>query len=87
MKVVFRTDMVALTQPLKQYFKERFGGNNVSNNRLWEVYRLGLEEFFDLFPYAWGIMIRIGEAGGMYDLDEWLTLALSNSELWSQCEQ
>jgi hypothetical protein len=71
-KVVFRTDMVALTHPLKHYFEKRFGSIDVSSINLWKVYRLGLEEFFDIFPYTDGIMIRIGEAGGMYDLDGWL---------------
>jgi hypothetical protein len=68
MDVVLVTDMVALTGPLEDYFQRRFGGVDVSNPALWEVYRLGLEELFAAFPELDGIMIRIGEAGAIYNV-------------------
>jgi hypothetical protein len=68
MEVVLVTDMVALTPPLEEYFQRRFGGVDVSNPALWEVYRLGLEELFEAMPELDGIMIRIGEAGAIYNV-------------------
>lgn len=68
MDVVLATDMVALTTPLAEYFERRFGGVNVHDPAFWEVYRLGLEELFDAMPELDGIMIRIGEAGAIYNI-------------------
>jgi hypothetical protein len=68
MEVVLATDMVALTRPLEEYFQRRFGGVDVSNPALWEVYRAGLEELFETMPGLDGIMIRIGEAGAIYNV-------------------
>jgi Glycosyl hydrolase family 67 C-terminus len=68
MEVVLVTDMVALTPALEHYFQRRFGGVDVANPELWEVYRLGLEELFEAMPELDGIMIRIGEAGAIYNV-------------------
>lgn len=70
MDVILLTDMVALTEPLENYFDSRFGGIDVADPELWEVYRLGLEELFDQLPVD-GVMIRIGEAGAVYNLEGW----------------
>lgn len=71
MEVILYTDMLALTPPLQAYLEERFGGLDTENPALWEVYRLGLEELFDSLPAVDGVMIRIGEAGGIYNLPGW----------------
>lgn len=71
MEVILYTDMLALTPPLQAYLEERFGGLDTENPELWEVYRLGLEELFDALPAVDGVMIRIGEAGGIYNLPGW----------------
>jgi len=70
MDVILLTDMVALTEPLEGYFEARFGGIDVADPELWEVYRLGLEELFDELPVD-GVMIRIGEAGAVYNFPGW----------------
>jgi hypothetical protein len=72
MKVLLRTDMLALTKPLERYFRERFGGLKITEDEFWEVYRQGLEELFDVYPYLEGVVIRIGEGGAIYNLDGWL---------------
>jgi hypothetical protein len=72
MKVVLRTDMLALTKPLEDYFHRELGKIDVTRKRLWQVYGLGVEELFDCFPSIDGIMIRIGEGGAVYNLDGWL---------------
>jgi hypothetical protein len=71
LRVVLATDMLPLTAPLKRYFDNNFGGINLSDKRLWAVYRSGLEELFEIFPFLDGQMIRIGEAGAIYNLDGW----------------
>ena len=71
MSVILKTDMVALTSPLQNYIERKFGGFDVSRRDVWEVYRLGLEELFEAFPYLDGLMVRIGEAGAVYNLEGW----------------
>lgn len=76
------TDMVALTPPLKAYFEERFGSVNAENPELWEVYGKAAEEVFEKFPDVEGIIIRIGEAGSIYNKPGWDY----TSELWVRTE-
>ncbi len=71
LEVVLETDMVALTTPLREYFDRRFGGIATENPEFWEVYRLGLEELFEEMPCVDGVMIRIGEAGAIYNIPGW----------------
>jgi len=78
MRVVAKTDMVALTTPLEQYFASRFGGIDVEDPALWAVYQAGFEELLDRFPEIHGLMIRIGEAGAVYNTPGWDY----RSELW-----
>ena len=71
MQVVFKTDMLANTGPLNDYVEREFGGFDVNDPRLWEVYQAGLEEFFENMPFVDGLMIRIGEAGTVYNSPGW----------------
>jgi hypothetical protein len=65
------TDMISLTTPLKNYLKERFGSADVENPELWELYGKAAEEAFSKFPQVDGIMVRIGEAGSIYNKPGW----------------
>ena len=65
------TDMVALTPPLKSYFEELFGGVDTENPAFWEIYGKAAEEAFEKFPNVEGIIIRIGEAGSIYNKPGW----------------
>lgn len=71
MQVVLYTDMLALTPPLQAYLESRFGALDTENPALWEVYRLGLEELFESMPMVDGVMIRVGEAGSIYNIPGW----------------
>ena len=71
MDVVFKTDMLALSGPLEEYLTETLGGIDAEDPRLWEVYRAGVDEFLDAMPFVTGLMIRIGEAGTVYNLPGW----------------
>ena len=71
MKVYLRTDMLALSTPLEQYFTDRFGSLDTANPEFWDVYRVGLDELYATMPFVDGVLIRIGEAGRVYDLDGW----------------
>jgi len=71
LEVILYTDMVALTPSLREYFQRRFGGLATEDPAFWEVYRLGLEELFQKMPYVDGLMVRIGEAGAVYNVPGW----------------
>ncbi|MFN8184730.1 MAG: hypothetical protein U0R23_09940 [Candidatus Nanopelagicales bacterium] len=71
MRVVFKTDMLANTGPLNDYVERELGGFNVDDPRLWDLYQAGLAEFFEKMPYVDGLMIRIGEAGSVYNMPGW----------------
>ncbi|MBN2010550.1 hypothetical protein JW960_14485 [candidate division KSB1 bacterium] len=71
MKVVLKTDMIALTSNLERYFNYRYGGIDVSDPRIWDVYAIALRELFAVFPEIEGVMLRIGEAGAVYKMINW----------------
>jgi hypothetical protein len=71
LKVILSTDMLSITEPLANYLRNRIGGIDACSAKLWEIYGLALEELFDAFPYLDGVMIRIGEAGAVYNLRDW----------------
>jgi hypothetical protein len=65
------TDMVALTPPLKSYLLDRFGSMDTEKPEFWEIYGKAAEEAFEKFPLVDGIIIRIGEAGSIYNKPGW----------------
>ena len=71
MRVVFKTDMLANSGPLNDYVQRELGGFNVDDPRLWGIYQAGLAEFFENMPWVDGLMIRIGEAGSIYNMPGW----------------
>ena len=71
MQVYLLTDMLALTPPLEAYLTEQFGGLDTENPALWQVYSSGLEELTQTMPGVDGVMLRIGEAGKIYNLPGW----------------
>ncbi len=71
MDVFLRTDMLTLTTPLEDYLTETFGSLDTENPELWEVYAAGLDELYAAEPALDGILIRIGEAGEVYDVEGW----------------
>ena len=70
-KVFLRTDMLTLTTPLEQYLTGRFGSLDTANPALWDVYAAGLDELYAAEPSLDGVLIRIGEAGRVYDVEGW----------------
>ncbi len=70
MKVYLRTDMLILSGPLEEYLTERFG-LDAEDERLWDVYRAGLDELYDRMPHLAGVVLRIGEGGDIYNLPGW----------------
>lgn len=71
MRVILKTDMMVLTEPLRQYIDSEIGGMNSHNKALWQIYAAGFEELLSTFPQLDGLMIRIGEAGSVYNLEGW----------------
>jgi hypothetical protein len=71
LKTYLYTDMVTLTKPLEAYFKKRFGKVDVQQKEFWKIYQAGLEELFENMPNVEGLMIRIGEAGSVYNKPGW----------------
>lgn len=70
-KVYLRTDMLSLTPALQSYFENRFGSADTTNPELWQVYADGLDELYAAAPALSGILIRIGEAGSIYEMPGW----------------
>ncbi|HHV20728.1 MAG TPA: hypothetical protein GXZ30_04205 [Propionibacterium sp.] len=70
LKVVFKSDMLALTGPLEAYLQQQTN-LDPTDPRLWEVYRAGFDEFFTDFDWVDGFMIRIGEGGSIYNHRGW----------------
>lgn len=71
MKVVLRTDMLTLTTPLEQYLTQHVGSLDTASPDLWAVYTAGLDELYAAAPSLDGVLVRIGEAGRVYDVDGW----------------
>ncbi|MFL6078678.1 MAG: hypothetical protein ACJ714_01995, partial [Ornithinibacter sp.] len=71
LSVYFRTDMLTLTTPLEEYLVDRFGSLATDDPEFWDVYAAGLDELYAAMPYLDGVLIRIGEAGRVYDLPGW----------------
>lgn len=65
------TDMVTLTPPLESFFMRRFGKLDPEDPAFWEVYEKAAEEVFEEFPVVEGIILRIGEAGSVYNIPGW----------------
>ncbi|WP_454042873.1 hypothetical protein [Cellulosimicrobium sp. Marseille-Q8652] len=79
MDVYLQTDMLMLSTPLEEYLDAR--GLDVHDPGLWDVYAAGLDELFTAMPAVDGLMVRIGEAGRIYDLpgwDYWSELAVTD---------
>jgi hypothetical protein len=68
MQVHLKTDMLALTPELERYLVEATGGLDASDPRVWDVYARGLEEIFEELPSVAGVVIRIGEAGPLFNV-------------------
>ena len=71
MKVFLRTDMLTLTAPLEAYLQDRFGSLDTADPGLWDVYAAGLDELYAAEPSLDGVLVRIGEAGRVYDVEGW----------------
>lgn len=70
MRVVFKTDMLALSEPLESYLTRK-GIFDAADPRLWDVYRAGLDELLGDLDWVDGLMIRIGEGGSIYNHAGW----------------
>ena len=71
MDVVLRTDMLTLTTPLEEYLTEHVGSLDTTSPDLWAVYTAGLDELYAAAPSLDGVLVRIGEAGRVYDVEGW----------------
>lgn len=70
-KPYLRTDMLALTPELSDYFDGRFGSADTENPELWKVYTDALDELYADVPAISGVLIRIGEGGSIYREPGW----------------
>ena len=71
MDVFLRTDMLTLTTPLAAHLEEHVGSLDTTSPELWAVYAAGLDELYAAAPSLDGVLVRIGEAGRVYDLVGW----------------
>ena len=67
-----RTDMLVLTPPLERALRQSTGGTlDTTHPALWSLYARGLDELFRALPDVEGVVIRIGEAGALYNREDW----------------
>jgi hypothetical protein len=71
MDVFLRTDMLTLTTPLAEHLERHVGSLDTTDPALWETYTAGLDELYAAAPSLDGVLVRIGEAGRVYDLVGW----------------
>ncbi len=69
MGIFLKTDMLALTGDLERHLLDTTGGLDPADPRLWAVYAAGLDELFTNFPEVRGVVVRVGEAGALYNID------------------
>lgn len=67
LETYLRTDMLTLTTPLERYLDAEFG-LDATDPALWEVYTGAMDELYDALPTLDGVVVRIGEAGDVYDV-------------------
>ncbi|RYB94671.1 hypothetical protein EUA93_10140 [Nocardioides oleivorans] len=64
--VYLRTDMLILSEPLERYLTDRFD-LDTEDPGLWQVYEAALDEIYTQLPQLSGVVLRIGEGGGIYN--------------------
>jgi hypothetical protein len=71
LKVYMSTDMASYTTPLKKYIVKNLGTTDVENKKYWDIYKSGAQELFGSMPGIDGIVLRVGEAGSVYNRQGW----------------
>ncbi|MDO9186587.1 MAG: hypothetical protein Q7W13_11305 [Bacteroidia bacterium] len=71
LKVYMGSDMATFTTPLKNYILKNIGKTDTENKEFWEIYQSGAKELFETMPGVDGLLIRIGEAGSVYNRPGW----------------
>jgi len=69
MDTYLKTDLPVVTPDLERYFRERLGGADAGDPRFWEVYAAAFEELFETMPGIAGVVVRIGEAGPLFNVE------------------
>jgi hypothetical protein len=69
MDTYMKTDLPVVTPDLERYFRERLGGADAGDARFWAVYAAAFEELFETMPRIAGVVVRIGEAGPLFNVD------------------
>lgn len=71
LKVYMGSDMATFTTPLKNYILKNIGKTDIENKEFWKIYQSGAKELFETMPGVDGLLIRIGEAGSVYNRPGW----------------
>lgn len=69
--VLLKTDMVALSGPLERYLRSTPEGLDPRAPGFWRAYRAAFEELFATLPDVDGVVIRVGEAGRLFNRPGW----------------
>lgn len=71
LKVYASTDMTTYTTPLRNYMLKTLGKIDTEDPELWKIYQAGAAELFETMPGVDGFLLRIGEAGTVYNRKGW----------------
>lgn len=66
--IFLKTDMLALTPELEAHLRATTGGLDPDDPALWQVYAAGFDELFRAMPQIAGVVVRIGEAGALFNV-------------------
>ncbi len=69
MATYLKTDLPVVTPALDRYFRARLGAADTDDPRFWGVYAAAFEELFETMPGVAGVVVRIGEAGPLFNVD------------------
>lgn len=69
MGTYLKTDLPAVTPALQRYFRDELGAADADDPRFWAVYAAAFEELFETMPRVAGVVVRIGEAGPLFNVD------------------
>ncbi|MEX2471268.1 MAG: hypothetical protein WEA34_03765 [Gemmatimonadota bacterium] len=69
MDTYLKTDLPVVTPLLERYFREELEEADADDPRFWDVYAAAFDELFGTMPGIAGVVVRIGEAGPLFNVD------------------
>jgi len=69
MDVYLKTDLPAVTPPMRSYLRALPQADDPSTEAFWGLYAAAFDEIFDSITDVAGVVVRVGEAGPLYNVE------------------